>query len=191
MILKRICVFCGSSPGPGSALRQSRSGAWPRARRPRNRAGLRRRLNRPDGHPGRRGAGRGRPRHRHHPSRAGSEGSGASRPLRAPCCRNHARTKTANGRARQRVYCVARGLWNPRRLTWLQLGLHRKACALLNVAGFYDPLLAFFDHALAEGFLKPAHRGLVLADTNPLSLIDRLSRTEVPVVEKWIGPADT
>ena len=76
-------------------------------------------------------------------------------------------------------------------LTWLQLGLHRKACALLNVAGFYDPLLAFFDHALAEGFLKPAHRGLVLADTNPLSLIDRLSRTEVPLVEKWISPADT
>ena len=48
-----------------------------------------------------------------------------------------------------------------------------------------------FDHALAEGFLKPAHRELVLADTNPLSLIDRLSRTEVPLVEKWISPADT
>ena len=76
-------------------------------------------------------------------------------------------------------------------LTLQQLGLHRKACALLNVAGFFDPLLAFFDHALAEGFLKPAHRDLVLADTNPLSLIDRLSRTEVPLVEKWISPADT
>ncbi len=48
-------------------------------------------------------------------------------------------------------------------LTWTQLGIHAKACGLLNVEGFFDPLLALFDRAVAEGFLKAQHRTLVLA----------------------------
>jgi uncharacterized protein (TIGR00730 family) len=43
-------------------------------------------------------------------------------------------------------------------VTWAQLGLHEKPCGLLNVKGYYTPLLALFDHALAEGFLKPQYR---------------------------------
>ena len=46
--------------------------------------------------------------------------------------------------------------------TWAQLGLHAKPFGLLNVAGFYDPLVAFFDHAVAEGFLRPQHRATLL-----------------------------
>src|SRR5512142_817811 len=43
-------------------------------------------------------------------------------------------------------------------LTWAQLGLHQKPCGLLDVAGYYQPLVGFFDRAVAEGFLKPEHR---------------------------------
>jgi uncharacterized protein (TIGR00730 family) len=71
-------------------------------------------------------------------------------------------------------------------LTWSQLGLHRKACALLNVNGFYDPLLAMANRAVEEGFLREVHRELLLADTDPVSLLDRLSGYDVPAVDKWI-----
>ncbi len=71
-------------------------------------------------------------------------------------------------------------------LTWSQLGLHQKACALLNVEGYYDPLLAMADHAVAEGFVKPAHRAMLLSESDPARILDRLSEYAVPQVEKWI-----
>ncbi len=71
-------------------------------------------------------------------------------------------------------------------LTWVQLGLHRKPHGLLNVAGFYDPLLAFFDHAVAEAFVRPAHRSLVVAHTQPEGLLDLLTTVEPPHLDKWI-----
>jgi uncharacterized protein (TIGR00730 family) len=74
-------------------------------------------------------------------------------------------------------------------LTWTQLGLQSKPCGLLNVDGFYDPLLQLFDHAVTEQFLKPAHRALVLADADPESLLNRLFTTPVPIVSKWIDRA--
>jgi uncharacterized protein (TIGR00730 family) len=60
-------------------------------------------------------------------------------------------------------------------LTWTQLGLHAKPCGLLNVNQFYDPLLSLFDSALDDGFVRPEHRSLVLADSDIASLLDRLS----------------
>src|SRR5579863_8545214 len=66
-------------------------------------------------------------------------------------------------------------------LTWTQLGLQRKPCGLLNVAGYYDHLLKLFDHSVAEGFLKPVHRGMVVSDTDPESLIERLLAYHAPV----------
>jgi uncharacterized protein (TIGR00730 family) len=60
-------------------------------------------------------------------------------------------------------------------LTWSQLGFHGKPCALLNVAGYYDRMLAMLDHAVTERLLRPAHRELVIADTDPLRLLQRLS----------------
>ncbi len=59
-------------------------------------------------------------------------------------------------------------------LTWSQLGFHGKPCALLNVAGYYDLMLAMLDHAVAERLLRPAHRELVIADIDPLRLLQRL-----------------
>ncbi len=72
-------------------------------------------------------------------------------------------------------------------ITWTQLGLHRKPCGLLNVAGFYDGLLAFLDHAWAEGFIKPETRAIVMAGTDPAELLRRLLTTEVPAVPAWIS----
>lgn len=59
-------------------------------------------------------------------------------------------------------------------LTWSQLGYHRKPCGLLNVARFFDPLEAMLDHAVTEQFLRPAHRALVIAESSPSRLLDRL-----------------
>jgi uncharacterized protein (TIGR00730 family) len=72
-------------------------------------------------------------------------------------------------------------------LTWSQLGIQRKACALLNVDGYYDPLLEMADKALSEGFVVDVHRHLLLADSDPERLLDRLSSYSVPGVDKWIG----
>jgi uncharacterized protein (TIGR00730 family) len=71
-------------------------------------------------------------------------------------------------------------------LTWSQLGLQRKACAVLNVSGYYDPLLDMADRAVEQGFLRDAHRDLLLADTDPGRLLDRLTSYTVPIVDKWI-----
>ena len=71
-------------------------------------------------------------------------------------------------------------------VTWAQLGLHRKPCGLLNVDRFYDPLLAFFDHAVVERFVRPEHRALVLQEDDPERLLDGLARFQPPVLEKWI-----
>ncbi|MFN7920044.1 MAG: TIGR00730 family Rossman fold protein [Bryobacteraceae bacterium] len=76
-------------------------------------------------------------------------------------------------------------------LTWTQLGLHRKPCGLLNVAGYYDPLLALFDHAVAEQFVKPVHRGMVIAETQPETMVERILAVDVPAVDKWIGRQQT
>ncbi len=72
-------------------------------------------------------------------------------------------------------------------LTWTQLGLHRKPCGLLNIEAYYDPLLALFDHAVSEEFLRAEHRRMVISDTQPDLLIDRLLRFQAPVAAKWIG----
>jgi uncharacterized protein (TIGR00730 family) len=71
-------------------------------------------------------------------------------------------------------------------LTWSQLGIQRKACALLNVNGYYDPLLQMADRAVAEGFVRDGHRDLLLSDTDPVRLLDRLSSYSAPTVDKWI-----
>ena len=60
-------------------------------------------------------------------------------------------------------------------LAWTQLGIQSKPCGLLDVAGYWSHLLAFFDHAEADGFLKPANRALVLADTSATGLLDLLA----------------
>ena len=76
-------------------------------------------------------------------------------------------------------------------ITWTQLGLHRKPCGLLNVAGFYTPLALFIDQAVSEGFIKPVHRAAIIVDDDPARLLDTLSTIEVPDVPKWIRRDET
>jgi uncharacterized protein (TIGR00730 family) len=71
-------------------------------------------------------------------------------------------------------------------LTWTQLGIHRKPCGLLNVEGYYDSLLKMFDHAVEERFLKPAHREMVISDSQPEPLVHRLLACLPPLEEKWL-----
>ncbi len=71
-------------------------------------------------------------------------------------------------------------------MTWAQLGFHRKPCGLLNVGGYYDHLLAFLDHATGHGFVKPAHRALLLEARTPSALLKKLAAYEPATVEKWI-----
>lgn len=75
-------------------------------------------------------------------------------------------------------------------ITWSQLGIHPKPCGLLNVLGFYDALLAMFDHSVKEGFIHPQHRAMVLEETEPGALIDAMDAFVPPKAEKWIGPGD-
>lgn len=65
-------------------------------------------------------------------------------------------------------------------LTWSQLGLQRKPCALLNVAGYWSPLLALIDHAAAEEFVRPAHRSLVIEGDDPAALLEQLRQWSAP-----------
>jgi uncharacterized protein (TIGR00730 family) len=76
-------------------------------------------------------------------------------------------------------------------LTWAQLGLHRKPCGLLNVEGYYDPLLALFNHGVAEGFIRPEHRALVFEERDPERLLDLLARWQPPALDKWIDRDET
>ncbi|MHB8721531.1 MAG: LOG family protein [Steroidobacteraceae bacterium] len=73
-------------------------------------------------------------------------------------------------------------------LTWSQLGIQRKACAILNVDGYYDPLLEMADKAVSDGFLRDIHRDLLLADVDPERLLDRLSDFAVPAADTGISP---
>jgi uncharacterized protein (TIGR00730 family) len=75
-------------------------------------------------------------------------------------------------------------------VTWTQLGLQAKPCGLLNVAGFYDGLLAFLAHALGEDFLRPTHSDIVVADTDPSALLDRLAAWKAPAVTRWISAGE-
>jgi uncharacterized protein (TIGR00730 family) len=76
-------------------------------------------------------------------------------------------------------------------LTWSQLGLHRKPFGLLNVEGYYDGLLGFFDHAVAERFVYPEHRAMVLEEGEAGALLERLASYVPPVMDKWIDRKET
>ena len=71
-------------------------------------------------------------------------------------------------------------------LTWAQLGFHQKPCGLLNIDGYYSPLIAMFDHATNEQFVRPPHRSLVLEAQDPDRLLDKLASYEPITFQKWI-----
>lgn len=74
-------------------------------------------------------------------------------------------------------------------LTWSQLGFHAKPVGLLNVAGFYDPLLALFDHAVAEKFMRPQNRDIALVESDIDRLLARMATYRAEPVSKWLTEA--
>jgi hypothetical protein len=71
--------------------------------------------------------------------------------------------------------------------SWTQLGLHAKPAGLLNLLGYYDSLLRFFDHAEAERFLRPEHRAIIVAAADPAGLLDAMARWQPPAAPKWLN----
>ncbi len=70
-------------------------------------------------------------------------------------------------------------------LTWGQLQVHDKPCGLLNVRGYFNHLLKYFDHAVDEGFLRPENREMLLHDSEPVGLVQQFERYTAPRVDKW------
>jgi uncharacterized protein (TIGR00730 family) len=75
--------------------------------------------------------------------------------------------------------------------TWNQLGLHAKPLGLLNVRGYFDGLARFLDHAVAERFVTPKHRAMLLVDEDLGALLDGLDAWEAPTQPKWIDRAQS
>ncbi len=75
--------------------------------------------------------------------------------------------------------------------TWAQLGFHAKPVGFLNAHGDYDLLLAFLDHSVAEAFVRPALRDMLMVETDSSRLLDRFPTYVAPVQAKWIRQGET
>lgn len=71
-------------------------------------------------------------------------------------------------------------------LTWTQLGLQRKPCALLDVDDYFAMLASFLDHAVAQRFITPQHRAMLIVERDAETVLDRLASTPLPDVSKWM-----
>lgn len=71
-------------------------------------------------------------------------------------------------------------------LTWGQLQFHEKPCGFLNIDGYFDHLLAWFDHATGEGFIRPQHRQMPLVARTPARLLNLFEHYEAPTLDKWV-----
>lgn len=69
-------------------------------------------------------------------------------------------------------------------LTWAQLGLHQKPCGLVNVCGYFDHLTRFLDQSVEEQFVEPEHRAMLLIDENPTTLLDKFKQYDPPKADK-------
>jgi uncharacterized protein (TIGR00730 family) len=71
-------------------------------------------------------------------------------------------------------------------LTWAQLGMHQKPCGLLNVSDYYTKLVDFIDHAVSQRFIKQVHRAMILVEEDAPALLDRFETYQAPSVDKWL-----
>ena len=76
-------------------------------------------------------------------------------------------------------------------LTWAQLGFHEKPCGLLNISSYYDHLVTFLDHAIDQRFVREEFRPMIMVDESASALLDRFDAYAAPQVKKWIGPEET
>jgi uncharacterized protein (TIGR00730 family) len=70
--------------------------------------------------------------------------------------------------------------------TWTQLGIHRKPLGILNVEGYFDPLIAFIDAAVESRFMREEHRDMIAVADRPEVLLEALERLELPTLDKWV-----
>ena len=75
--------------------------------------------------------------------------------------------------------------------TWAQLGFHKKPCGLLNVEGYYDSLIQFLDHMLAEQFVKEHHRNMLIVESQPEKLLERYIHYQATQAKQWLGKDET
>lgn len=75
--------------------------------------------------------------------------------------------------------------------TWGQLGIHAKPCGVLNIAGFYDPLIDFLDRAVLEGFIKADVRRLLHVAISPLELLESFYRYQPASIQHRMRPEET
>lgn len=75
--------------------------------------------------------------------------------------------------------------------TWAQLGLHEKPCGVLNIDGYYDPLIALFDTMERQGFLIPEHRAMLIVESDPNRLLERFATYEAPRVKTYMDRSQT
>ncbi|MFM8341091.1 MAG: TIGR00730 family Rossman fold protein [Methylomonas sp.] len=71
--------------------------------------------------------------------------------------------------------------------TWAQLGIHNKPLGLLNVAGYFDDLIRFLDHMTEQAFFKSRHRQMLMVESQPEPLLNRLLNFEYPTIQPWLG----
>jgi len=72
-------------------------------------------------------------------------------------------------------------------LTWAQLGFHDKPCGLLNIEGYYDGLIGFLENAFNQEFVNQLYRPMLMTDRQPAGLLDQFSTYQAPKVRKWMG----
>ena len=71
-------------------------------------------------------------------------------------------------------------------LTWNQLGIVNKPTGLLNIGGFFDPLLKMLEHSVDENFLRKEHFSMLQVDVDPEKLMEKLELSRPVIAEKWI-----
>lgn len=76
-------------------------------------------------------------------------------------------------------------------LTWGQLGLHQKPCGLLNIEGYYNSLIAFFNQAVQAQFVRPEHRSAVIEAQTCEELLEKLNQYQPIQIHKWIDRDQT
>ncbi|MCL6442720.1 MAG: TIGR00730 family Rossman fold protein [Alicyclobacillus sp.] len=71
-------------------------------------------------------------------------------------------------------------------ISWAQLGIHQKPVGVLNIAGYFTPLLNMIDHAVKAGFVQEAHKKLLVSASDPVSLIEKMRNYQAPILgNKW------
>ena len=74
--------------------------------------------------------------------------------------------------------------------TWAQLGFHQKPCGLMNIAGYYDHLTAFIEHAVDQEYVKSAHQQALLVAKDPKDMLEQMANYKATPGGKWIGRDD-